>query len=126
MVVAHAAREFDHREFRAEDRARVAQAKDDRAVVVEVLIFVRGRAPSGRRIVRGEQVFHAERNAVQRPAPASGFHLALGRARRLQRALAHDGDDRAEAWAVLFEPREIAFRQLDGRELARAQLRAQL
>src|SRR5205085_3331664 len=49
-----------------------------------------------------------------------------GRARRLQRALAHDGDDRAEAWAVLFEPREIAFRQLDGRELARAQLRAQL
>src|SRR5205085_10213793 len=96
MVVTHAAREFDHRKFSEQDRARVAQPPDDRRVVVELLILVRYRAPSGRRVVCGEQVFDATRDAMQRAAIMSTFEFALGRARFLERALTHDGHNCAE------------------------------
>ncbi len=120
FVVTHPAREFYHRQLGDENRPGLAQLLNDRGVLVELLIFVRRRAPGRLCVARGEQVFRAVRNAVKRPAVTAATNLSLGGLRLVERGLPHQTRHGPEPASHRLKAREITFRQLDRGDAPRA------
>ena len=69
-----------------------------------------------------EQIFQADRNAVQRPSPAARHDFGLGLARLLQRRLRRNRDESIQSRIQLPDARETCARELQRGELARANL----
>ncbi len=75
----------------------------------------------GRRVARGDDVFDAQRNALQRTLVDAPLEICVGLLRRCQRGFTRDRDERAEARVKVLDPAEHARRQLDAGSLAVAQ-----
>ena len=125
VVVAHAARELDHRELRRENRPGGLEFSNHRGVVSELLVAIRRRAPGRRHLLRREEVLRAVRDAVERAAVFSAADLPLRRPGRGERIFSGERHDRVQLSPVRFEPVESFLHERDGRDLARADLRRQ-
>ena len=75
--------------------------------------------------MRGDEVFDAVGDAVQRAAVAPALDLGLGLAGLPERRLARDGGDGVQALADRLKPSQVGLGQLDGRDAARANLRGE-
>src|SRR5206468_7463049 len=76
------------------------------------------RATGGRHASDVEDVLHADRHAVQRPAKAARARLALALARGGPRAVGVDEGPRGQAIVEATDPREACLDQIDGAHAA--------
>ena len=103
-----------------QDGTRVAQASDDRCVVIRYVVCKDPRAERSFNAARAQLVLDAKWKPVQRPAIPAAAYLGFGFARPGQRRLRAYGDIGTQHWIVAFDARQRALHELDRREFAAA------
>ena len=122
VVARDAERQLVHVGLAENDRAGVEQSLHGRRVFLRDEVAQRGRARGVRQARHVHVVFDDQRHAVQHALRRAGGELGIRAPRRLQRGRAVEGDERVEV-AVGLGAREIGLRQLDARDLLRADQR---
>src|SRR5204862_214224 len=103
-----------------------AETLDDGRVSLELLLPVRLGSPGRGIALRRDEILHAIRDPVQRPAPFSLPDLGVRPCRLRERALAGQGYDGVELRAEALQSIEAIVRQLGGRGFLLAQEPPQL